>query len=546
MVIKNTSILRSTVALDLRGAKVLLVEDFMEFRTTVKNMMNYFGVRDVDEAGNGDEAVRKMSLKQYDLVLCDYNLGQGKDGQQVLEEAKYRHYINHSTIYMMVTAENTIEMLMGALEYSPDEYLMKPFTRGTLEKKLRDLIDKKMSIRDVEAAIEGMDYEGALSICDALIEKQPPHVAYLFKTKGEILLKLGRFEEADSFYESIMTMGQLPWAMVGAGQAKYALGRYEEAKTLMTQLIVLNDKVMPAYDLLAKIMNKLDNPLEAQKILMTAIEISPKAIKRQKELGRLAYQNQDLETAEKSMKAAVKQGKYSCFKDASDYTTLARVLINKNDGGAALALLTDAGKEFPNDKGASVQIAMTEAMVYTRLNRTEDAKKATDKAISIATGRKGRITADVELDVAREMILRGDAKEGKEMICRIIQSHHEDRAILDHARQLFKDLQMEDEGEMMMNSAIDEVDMLNNDGVRLVRDGNLGKAISYFQKAAEKLPDNKIINANAAYAHLLFMQKNGKDPEHLLRTRTYLDKVRQVDGDYADLSKLQAIYKQMT
>ena len=99
---------------------VLVVDDFFNFRLTMKNMLRSFGMNYIDDATTGEEAIRKLALRRYDIILCDYNLGHGKSGRQILEEAKFRGYINYSSVFIMVTAENTLEMIMGAAEYEPD------------------------------------------------------------------------------------------------------------------------------------------------------------------------------------------------------------------------------------------------------------------------------------------------------------------------------------------------------------------------------------------------------------------------------------------
>ena len=129
--------------INLKTKKVLVVDDFFNFRLTMKNMMRSFDVIYLDDAGSGEEAIGKMAVRKFDIILCDYNLGQGKSGQQVLEEGKFRGYINYSTIFIMVTAENSLEMIMGAAEYQPDDYLMKPFAKEILGKKIKHLIERK-------------------------------------------------------------------------------------------------------------------------------------------------------------------------------------------------------------------------------------------------------------------------------------------------------------------------------------------------------------------------------------------------------------------
>ena len=178
-----------------------------------------------------------MSASKYDIILCDYNLGPGKDGQQVLEEAKHYKYLSYMTIFMMVTAENSMDMVMGAVEYMPDDYLMKPFTKQMLEKKLLSALEKKIAIREIIQTIELMDYEKALTLCDEAIGKGPKHISEVLRIKGEIFAKGGDHQRTEAFYKEVSTMGKMPWALFGLGKCQYLQGRLEEAKDTFTQLI---------------------------------------------------------------------------------------------------------------------------------------------------------------------------------------------------------------------------------------------------------------------------------------------------------------------
>jgi len=545
MIVKVIKESESKQSINLRGKHILVIDDFNNFRTAVKNMLTFSGIKAIDEAVNGEEAVNKMSINSYDLVMCDYNLGPGKDGQQVLEEVKYRNYITHSTIFMMVTADNSMDKFMGAMEYQPDDYLIKPFTRETLEKKLKNLIEKKELLRGVEKAIADGDYDHALATCEAEILKKPRNLADLYRLKGEILFKMGNHEETERYYDSIMAMGKLPWAMMGSARVKFAMGRYGEARDVLEQLIAANNKVMAAYDFLAEVLKRMGEPLEAQKVLMGAVAISPKEIRRQKELGQLSYDNKDLAVAEKALKAAVKQGKHSCFKSPENFSILANVLVDKGAREEGIAVLKDGNREFHNDREATIQIAMSESMVYTKLNRRDKAKEALNRAVDIAKSQPRKGTAKVDVDLAKALILQGDEEKGRDIVRRLIQNNHEDTEVLDQVKQAFRDLGMDDEGQKLVDTAVDEVITMNNEGVRLVREGDLLKAIEYFQKAAEILPDNKIINANAAYAHILYMQKNKRDTALLIKVRVYLDRVKRLDKEYKDLQKLRSMYKML-
>ena len=53
---------------------------------------------------NGKEAITLLEKNAFDIVLCDYKLGNGKDGQQVLEEARHRNLLSHAAIFFIITA----------------------------------------------------------------------------------------------------------------------------------------------------------------------------------------------------------------------------------------------------------------------------------------------------------------------------------------------------------------------------------------------------------------------------------------------------------
>ncbi len=542
---KSTASSQSDAPADLKGKKVLIVEDFFSFRNTVKKMLQSIGLADIDEASNGNEAVTRLSQKRYDIILCDYNLGPGKDGQQVLEEARHRAYIDYSTVFIMATAENTMDMFMGAIEYEPDDYMVKPFTKETLERKLRDWVNKKENLKEIEKAFAKKDYDSVIGLCDSLISTNPKNLAQLFKLKGEALIRKGDYPGAVAFYEKVLTMGNMPWAILNLGKIRYMVGDYDEAKAIFEGLISENDKIVSAHDWLAKVHEKTGNSQEAQKILQEAVRISPKAILRQKALGEVAYKNKDLSVAEQSFKEAVRQGKHSFFKSASDYTNLAKVLVDKNEPQEGLSVLGEAGREFGDNTEAALQISITEVLTLKKMDREEDAKKALDKVSKLSSQMPGKMSQDVELDLAKALISSGDEQNGHAIIRRLVQSNHEDLELIATVQNVYKDLNLAEKGQQMVALAREEVITLNNNGVKLVKEGKLGEAIELFDQAVNNLPDNKIINANAAQAFILFMKKKGRNSELLQKTKECLDHVRSIDPAYKNINTLIATYKEM-
>ena len=116
--------------LDLSKIHFLLIDDFANYRSMLRSILLSCGAQHIDDTFNAEEALKKVAFNQYDVILCDYNLGDGQNGQQLLEEIMHRHLIPYGTIYIMITAENSQNMVMAAVEYRPDGYLNKPFLKN--------------------------------------------------------------------------------------------------------------------------------------------------------------------------------------------------------------------------------------------------------------------------------------------------------------------------------------------------------------------------------------------------------------------------------
>lgn len=530
----------------LKMKKVLVVDDFFNFRLTVKNMLRSFGIMYIDDAACGEEAVRKLAVRRYDIILCDYNLGPGKSGQQVLEEGKFRGYIGYASIFIMITAENTTEMIMGAMEYQPDAYIMKPFAKEVLEKRIKNIAAKKENIRDIEKAIIDKDFEHAIRTCDELLGKNPGNLSEILILKGEALLKKADYKQAADFYDKIMRMGNVGWAQLGRGRVEFLLGNYSRAKDIFEYIIAHNNKIMSAYDYLAQTLIKMNKPKDAQQVLMTAINISPRALLRQKDLGNIAYRNEDFETAQTSYKAAVEQGKNSCFKKPTDYTNLAKTLVHCDAPEEGLKVLNSASNEFPKDTDTRLHLSVAESYVYTKMNKVDDAKRALADAQKLAEDMEGDIPVNLALDLAQAYLMTGEEEKGTAIIKNIVGSNHDNEKMMDDIRVVFKETGMTDKGEDLIKTTRDEIINLNNEGVKLAQDGRLMEAIAYFEKAAEHLQDNKIINANAAQVLMLYVKETGATEDYLDRAKTYLDKVRKIDENYNDLPALMAMYHELS
>lgn len=530
------------MSLDLSGKKVLVVDDFPEMRSMMRKMAVAFRASEVDDAKNGEEAIKQLEKNRYDIVLCDYNLGPGKDGQNVLEEAKHRSLISYGTIFMLITAENTVKMVMGAMEYYPDGYLTKPFNKAEFSARLEKVQQRKANFKDIEKAISRNDFQAAIEACDQKLAENPPNTLDILKTKGDILEKMSKYEDAEALYKSIIDKREMPWAQMGLARMRFHLKAYEDCKFILNEILQENPNYIEAYDWLAKVQEALGDLEEAQNVLQKAIEVSPKAILRHKALGQIALKNNKLDVAESSYKNAVKLGKTSCYKDPSDYTGLSKVYLNKNSPDEALKLLGEVKQEFPNDNRAEFQSSVMESMIHKQKGNDELANKALEKANSLFSSLSENVPTDAVMDLAKTCFALGKTDTAEELAKYIVRNHHEDDAVLAQTQALFNEFDMADAGQSLISNTRQEVIDINNRGVKLTKEGKLEDAIDFFEKAAVGMPENKTVNLNAAQSLIMFMQKEGKKDSLMRKTGKYLERLNKIDPADEKYQKLKSFY----
>jgi len=89
----------------------------------------------VDLVVDGDEALRRAALDEYDVVVLDYMLP-GRDGIAVTHALRARGL--HTPI-LMLTARDAIADRIAGLDAGADDYLVKPFAFDELVARLRAL-----------------------------------------------------------------------------------------------------------------------------------------------------------------------------------------------------------------------------------------------------------------------------------------------------------------------------------------------------------------------------------------------------------------------
>ena len=120
--------------------KFLIVDDFSTMRRIIRGLLKEMGCLNADEAEDGAVALNMLKQNKYDFVVSDINMP-NVNGFDLLKAIKADDSLKHLPV-LMVTAEARKEDIVLAAQMGASGYIVKPFTKATLEEKLHKIQQK--------------------------------------------------------------------------------------------------------------------------------------------------------------------------------------------------------------------------------------------------------------------------------------------------------------------------------------------------------------------------------------------------------------------
>ncbi|MDO4338705.1 MAG: response regulator [Eubacteriales bacterium] len=120
--------------------RVLIIDDEKFIRKSIRNRMDWeaFGITEIAEAGNGEEALALMDSFQPQIVLVDIRMPK-MDGLGFIKEAKKKH---PAVDYVIMSAYSDFSYARTAISLGVEAYLLKPINKKELEELLQKLLHK--------------------------------------------------------------------------------------------------------------------------------------------------------------------------------------------------------------------------------------------------------------------------------------------------------------------------------------------------------------------------------------------------------------------
>jgi two-component system, chemotaxis family, chemotaxis protein CheY len=120
--------------------KFLVVDDFSTMRRIVRGLLKEIGYNNCEEAEDGVEALSMLKGAKFDFVVSDINMP-NMTGFELLKAIKEDANLKHLPV-LMVTAEARKEDIVLAAQSGAAGYIVKPFTKATLEEKVLKIMQK--------------------------------------------------------------------------------------------------------------------------------------------------------------------------------------------------------------------------------------------------------------------------------------------------------------------------------------------------------------------------------------------------------------------
>ena len=313
--------------------RFLVIDDQPTARDALRTIAQTVGAFAVEFASNYQDALYRIRNNRPDIILCDYMLGDGRSGQQLLEELRRFNLLADETVFMMVTGEQSYEQVVSAVELVPDDYIIKPFSPDKLLLRLERILAKKEFFADYYREKRRREFSRALAILEARRDSDGarPYRFEILRQRAEIMLAKGDAPAAETAYRAILDAGEFPWARAGVARSLHHQDRLSEARSEIDRVVANTPYYFDAADVKARICMAQGEPELAQQVLDEVAKKTPRNYLRKRLLAEATTLSGDTATAQAAMADVIANDTMPGAIQPEDRLALARSQIGSGD-----------------------------------------------------------------------------------------------------------------------------------------------------------------------------------------------------------------------
>ena len=522
---------------------VLIIDPNPSMRGNLHNMLNQAAINKVEYAVNSGTAIRLLNKKPFDIILCEYDLGSGsdgQDGQQLLEDLRHHKLIKLWTIFIMLTSEAIHSKVVSAAELTPADYILKPFTVDVLSSRIARAIERRAIFLPTYQLIDKGDLRAAVASCEAAELRHPRLAGDFSRLRAELHLSLGEWKEAEQIYGDMLQTRPMAWVRLGLARTLFEQQRHQEVEEALLPLIEQNPRYMAAYDLLAQNHEAMGQPLLAKKTLEDAVHISPHVVRRLRRLGGMAFESGDIGAAERAYKQVVTKAKYSEFRDPEDHVNLVRTLVRKGDGPQASGVLRDMERSLRGGANVEACRAISAAMLFELAGNDLAAANELQQAAAAANMARG-LSTQLKVGLVQSCLKSNLEDEASEVMMKLV-NESDGEVTMEQAVDVFEKAGRHDLAKGLGQQIRNQVQELLEDAAGKTESGEFKGAVFMLRQALRRTPGNLPVLFASAEAILRQLNMLGWEGVLAEQLQEQLQVIRKIDPKHPKLESLKQQY----
>ena len=284
---------KNTLA-QLDKLNVLIIDDNLLVHNTLKESLYALGIKEIRCAENAYYGLRLCDEMHFHVVICAFNVKSDKDGFHLLEELKFKGHVTKTTVLIFLSSETDESLVNSIIELQPDDFWTKPLAINKVQTRLTATLKVKQVLFNIYNAIDKKAYAKAIYFADRhlLNEKLAAFHPNINRIKGDALLHLLEFQEAEAFYKQLLKQYQYSWVYLGYAKALLKQGRIEEIRDMLKTLTDKPETRFGAHDMMAQYYIEQELYQQAYDEIKMATALAPRNIERNKkswDLARLTH-----------------------------------------------------------------------------------------------------------------------------------------------------------------------------------------------------------------------------------------------------------------
>lgn len=515
----------------------LIIEPSKPFQMTVKSLILEMGTSNVAVVADGEQGIKHCQQYDIDLIVCNLHLGIARrNGFEVLEELRLRGDIKPTTVFVIITGDNSRSMVLSSLERHPDDYVIIPFAQQQLQHRLVRAYNKRQALRAIYEAIAVDQYQRAAEYCQQQINNSSPFKHNCHEILIQIYWKTEQFEQAQRLAIDLKQHHAYPWLDTALAYTALLKSDYHAAIDYAKTAIAQSENNVSGFDIITEAALELGDGALAMDNVGQALKLAPHSIWRLQRMAKVARFIGDLDTTVKCNLRIWEESKRGVYRDLRYACHYVRSLLDKAESLTTMA----ERNRFLQEASLTMQRFKVNG-IFTR-KRDEFPAAAYETLVDI-----------------RIMTLNGALKPAKKSFSELFATLHEHLApppnelLPDIIKLLFDFCEYDDAEEMSVillngNARIDEEieDLLARErkrskesrrtleqcvhkGLKAYKDGRYSESIEQFLMAKTLAPYNTAVNINLMYA--LYQQLNDNP-------RPSIERIKQLRECFRLLSHL--------